>query len=104
MKTVWLVGVANCEENRIACICATKELAEKYLFIERDKLTKDWQEMDAWCKQHDIEYNKEHPNAQVSEDKGYQIMIQNLSGNDYENWNNYPHDVPYIQAREVIGE
>lgn len=36
------------------------------------------------------------------EDKMWKRMIEALSHNDYEKWDNYPHEVPWIRETEVI--
>jgi hypothetical protein len=89
MKTVWIVGVSDCESNSVLYICSNKALAEKKLFEERDKLVKGWAE-------YKEKYNKT--------DEMYQRMIKGLKGDNYEKWGNYPHDCPYIYEQEVLEE
>ena len=88
--TVWIVGVADCESNSISAVCATKEIAERELFKERDKLVARYKEMDEFCKR------KGNPTSD------YKEMIKALSETDYENWNNYPHEKPYLYEVKVI--
>jgi hypothetical protein len=89
---VWMVGVSDCEGNRVVGLFATKELAEKALFQERDELVKDWEEMD------------KSVNKGKLKDSIYRNMIKALSGNDYDKWDNYPHEAPYLCEYEVEGE
>jgi hypothetical protein len=89
---IWLVGVSDCESNSIVCACATKELAIKKMFEERDRLVAGW---------------KESINQDASSKftrNLYQPMVDALSGDDYEHWDNYPNDVPYISEMEVLDE
>jgi len=79
---VWIVGIESCEGNRIVAVCATKPIAEKYLFKARDMLVEEWREME---KMSSI----------------YTDMIKNLSSDNYEKWNNFPHDCPYLYDIEV---
>jgi len=87
---VWIVGVAECEGNYIVAICATKEIAEREILKVRDDLIKEWKEMD------------EHLKKQNREDDLYKRMIENLSSDDYEKWDNYPLDCPYLYKTEVL--
>lgn len=89
---VWLVGVSDCESNSVICLCDTKELAVHKLFEERDKLINQWKES--------IENMKEY--APGLADEMYTKTIKALEGDDYENWDNYPHDRPYICEMEVL--
>lgn len=86
---VWLVGVSDAESNSVICLCATKELAVKILFKERDSLVAEWKEQ-----------LENYPNG-CSQDM-YGGMIHALSKDDYENWDNYPHERPYITEMEVL--
>lgn len=83
--TVWIVGVLDCEYNDIKSICATKEIAERELFKARDELVAEWRGM-----------------KKGFTDDMYEKMIAALSGSDYNDWNNYPHDEPYLYETEVI--
>lgn len=91
-KTVWVVSIGNCEGSYVACICATKEIAELEILKQRDKLVKDWQSQMEWMDKQD----------RVFKDTMYQKMIENLKSDDYEIWNNYPHDCPSLFEIEVI--
>jgi len=88
---IWLVGVSDCEGNSIICACATKKIAEIELFKERDGLIKKWKKMDKYLKEY------KHGRA----DETYPNMIKAISSNDYENWDNFPHECPYICEMEV---
>jgi len=98
---VWQVGVSDCESSSIICVCSTKEIALREMFKKRDSLVADWKEVEAqvekerreWCEKEGREY---------FEDDMYKQMISNLSSNDWENWNNYPHERPWIYETEVI--
>lgn len=86
--TIWIVGISDVESNEIKHICKTEELAIKRLFEERDKLVINWEYM--------IKHKEFRGDAEM-----YNEMIKNLMSDDYEHWNNYPHEVPYIEKREV---
>jgi len=92
MKTVWIVGVSDCEGNEIKAVCSTKEIAEKEIFKVRDELITEWKE---FCVR-----NKKS----VWIGGMYKKMIKNLSSNNYEKWNNSPHERPYLYGVEVIEE
>ena len=98
---IYLVGIADCESNVIRCICTTKEIAERELFRTRDKLIKEWKELDKdtqeWLKE-----SAEEDGREYEEDDMYKVMIENLSSDDYENWDNYPHDCVYIEERILL--
>lgn len=87
---VWLVLKYDAEGAETLHICATKELAVKKLFEERDKLIADWKKMDKFLTQ---EYGEK--------DNEYKRMIKSLSGDDYENWDNYPNDCLAIEEMEL---
>jgi len=87
---VYIVTIDDVEGTAIKAVCATKEIAVKILFEERDNLIKGYKEQIKYFK-------KEYPN-----DDMYEKMVENLSHDDYENWRNYPHDVPHIREFEVI--
>jgi phage regulator Rha-like protein len=87
---VWIVGVSDCEGNSIKCICSTKEIAERELFKARDELIVEWKEMEKFTKDR-------NPNDNV-----YSNMIEALSSDNYEKWDNYPHDVPYLYSTEIV--
>ena len=87
---VWLVTVHDCEGGSTVCICSTKKLAERELFKKRDELVEEWRTMIEWQKKREIV------------DNIYQNMINNLSGDDYEKWDNYPQDVVSLYDVDVI--
>ena len=91
-KYVWVVAVSNCESMNVVCICSSKKTAVKELFKKRDEMIKEWEEQDQWLQKQD---------RLSARDYMYANMIKNLSSNDYEKWDNYPHDVPYIYRQKV---
>lgn len=101
MMKVWEVGVSDCESSHTICVCATKEIALREMFKKRDELVAEWKEHDEyseksrkeWCEKEGKEY---------WEDDMYQRMIEALSSDDYKNWDNYPHDRPWICETEII--
>ena len=97
---VWILGVLDCETNNVESICLTKEIAERELFKVRDELIEEWKKEEAFNIESSIKICKEH-NFEYIEDDMYKIMIKNISGDDYKNWVNYPHDTPYIREMEV---
>ena len=98
---VWLVGCGDCESNYVVCLCNTKELAVKKLFEKRDELVKEWKRMDK-SQQKSIKDFCSKKKIKLYVDNMYKDMIKNLSSNDYENWNNYPQECPYICEMEVL--
>ena len=97
---VWLVGVSDCESNSVIAICSTKEIAERELFKERDRLIKEYKDMHIHQQEFNDKYCKENNIPKIN-DPMYKDMIEALSGNDYEHWDNYPHDKPYLTEIEV---
>ena len=89
---VWVVMVGDCEGSSLVCVCASKEVAERQLLRKRNELIKEWQEGDDYIRKTMAGYI----------DDRYSRMITALSSDDYENWNNYPHDCPYILEQEII--
>lgn len=89
---IWVVRVGDCEGSYTVCLCSSKEIAERELFKKRDDLVKEWNES--------LEYFKKEGHTE----KMYEDMIANLSSNNYQEWENYPHDVPSIYEMEVIEE
>jgi len=83
---VYIVGISDCEGDSIISVCATKIIAERELFKSRDKLQKRWKEL--------------MDGSGMNED--YEEMIENLNGDDYKNWNNYPCECPFLQICKVI--
>lgn len=103
---VWIVCTSDAECTSIEAICTTKKIAERELFKVRDRLVSGWDE-DNITLQKDtavlLRKNKNYKKEDMSlYTNMYKKMIANLSGNDYEKWNNYPHEKPYIYAMEVI--
>jgi hypothetical protein len=98
---IWIVGVSDCEGNSIRCVCATKKIAERELFKARDELVAEWKEMDEYS-QKSIKEFCEKENKPIWVEDMYSKMIEALSGNDYEKWDNDPHDRPYLYEMEVI--
>jgi len=108
---VWVVSVNNCDENIVKTVCKTKEIAKKYLFEIRDELIKEWGK----CHKTHIKElkkfieknfkNKKNSGSINDFSKGYvnmyKNMIKNISSDDYESWNNYPHDCPYMYDIEL---
>ena len=94
MSEVFIVAVSDAESMSVIAVCSTKEIAERELFKKRDELVKQWQES--------IDVAEEGLREHIVE--MYGDMIKNLSGNAYEDWNNYPHDRPYIYEQKVITE
>ena len=105
---IWVVGVRDCESNSIVATCATKEIAERELFKERDRLIKKWEAMKVFEAKSHKKFIEEkakqgiHFGFKISEGNMYKEMIENLSGNDYKKWENYPHDCPYLYETEII--
>lgn len=97
MKKVYLVGASDCESNSTVCICATKKIEERELFKKRDELIAEWKEMDKFIKEGEIKNN--FPD---NHDEMYLKMIKNLSSDDYKNWDNFPHEEPYISEINII--
>lgn len=86
LRTVWVVQTSDCEASTLEFICATKEVAEKKLFEVRDRLIQHWKEMAEYVGKKDDVYVR---------------MIKSLSTDDYESWDNYPHDRPHIFEMEI---
>ena len=100
---VYLVCVSDCESTDVRCVCKTKAIAVRELFKVRDKLIEEWKELDKETEVWRREYCEEEK-VEYYEDDMYKRMIKNLSSDDYEKWDNYPHDVDYIDKREIIEE
>lgn len=83
-KKVWIVMCGDVEGAAVVAICESKETALKVLFEERDRLVAEYTEM--------LDMDKDM----------YQRMIDALSGDNYEEWNNYPHECPYLYQKEVL--
>lgn len=98
---VWEVGVSDCESSATCCICSTKELAERELFKIRDSLVSDWQEQIDRHESLDIKGISHNKQKKMVIDM-YEPMINALTSNDYESWNNYPHERPWIRKTTVV--
>ena len=98
---VYLVMISHAEGCSFLCACESRELAEKELFKERDKIISQWKEQEVWEIQTHKDYLKE-TGVDVPVSDMYPSMIKALSGSDYEKWNNYPHECPFILETEVI--
>ena len=85
MSKVYVVLVSDCEGIHGFSLCATKEIAERELFRKRDALVAEWKNM-----------------QRLSPDDMYAEMIKNLSGSDYEKWNNYSCPNICIIEKELI--
>jgi len=99
--TVYQLCVSDVESCRTICICSTLEIAERELFKARDRLIKEWKEShERWTEE--IASSCKKNNLEIFVDDSYLKMIKNLESNDYRKWNNYPHEVPWIQAIEIL--
>jgi hypothetical protein len=98
---VWIVGVSDCESNEIKCVCLTKEIAERELFKVRDALIVEWKKADVDI-QVSIRELCEKEQCLIWEERMYKKMITALLGNDYERWENFPHDRPYLYKVNVM--
>jgi len=104
---VWIVGVSDCESNSIVCVCSTKELALKKMFETRDELIAEWKEMKVYEAESTKNFIEEsaakgiHFGFDTGRDL-YGDMIKALSSDDWEKWDNYPHDRPYISPMTVL--
>ena len=104
---VWQVGVSDCESSHTICVCATKEIALREMFKKRDQLLEDWKgskvRYDKQMNDYVEEKAKQGVFLGVGEiDNMWERMITALSHDDYQNWDNYPHDVPWIHESEII--
>jgi cytoplasmic iron level regulating protein YaaA (DUF328/UPF0246 family) len=85
---VYLVMISDAESSSVIKVCATKEIAVKELFKERNELLEEWKSF--------IEKDRKYSTDM------YQEMVSNLKHDDYEHWDNYPHETPHIQTFDVI--
>src|SRR4030043_355589 len=105
---VYLVGISDCESTEIVCICATRQIAEREILKARDKLIEEYKEQKISNEKFEKEFIENrakvgiHFGFTIDGENMYDTMIKNLSSDDYKNWENYPHEVPYIEEREVI--
>src|SRR6185503_5130850 len=103
---VWEVGVSDCESSHTICICATKEIALREMFKKRDELIVEWKRMKDYEEKMQKEHREEMAKQGVfygfasGEENMYVRMIRNLSSDDYQNWKNYPQEVPWICETE----
>jgi hypothetical protein len=79
------------------------------MFAERDRLLKEWKEMKEWEKESTRKFVEESAAKGIhfgfnTERDMYGDMIKNLSSDDYEKWDNYPHERPYIYETEIVEE
>ena len=88
---VFQVIVSDCEATYTVCICRTKKIAERELFKVRDKFLKEWRRMNKFL-------NDRISNKNIS----YIRMIKNLSSDNYEEWNNHPHETISITRSKII--
>jgi hypothetical protein len=100
---VYIVGISDCESSSTIAICATKEIAERELFKARDELIAEWTIADKAIQQSIEEFCKKEKRSSWI-DSMYKDMIIALSSNDYEKWDNYPHEKPYIHEMKVLTE
>ncbi len=98
---IWIMAIGNCEDSGSPLLCATKEIAERELFKARDKLITEWKKADNFAQNSVKEYCQKN-NKKIWIEKMYRNMIKALSSNDYEKWDNYPHEKPYIYEIEVL--
>ncbi len=105
---VWKVGVSDCESCSTFAICSTKEIALREMFKKRDLLISEWKEMQIHNKESEKKFLEEQAKKGIyygfsgNERDMYGDMIKNLSHDDYEKWENYPQEVPWISETEVI--
>jgi hypothetical protein len=100
---IWQVGVSDCESSHTICVCATKEIALREMFKKRDELLADWKKMEEYKNNSIKDFCAKNGQA-IWKDEMYERMIKNLSHDNYEKWENYPHDVPWICETNVIEE
>jgi hypothetical protein len=89
---VYLICVSAADSGSVLRIAGNPVKAWQIMREERDKLVDDWKQMIEFIKNED------------GEDCGlemYEKMIQNLSGDDFTTWNNYPHDTIKLEEWEV---
>ena len=98
---VWVVMTSNCEGCSFVCVCESKALAEIELFKKRDEMVAEYKEMHEYEIESHAKYLKE-TGIDVAPSNMYLKMIENLSGDDYQNWKNFPHDCPFIFETELI--
>jgi hypothetical protein len=103
--TVYQVGISDVESTSIVCICSTLEIAERELFKARDELVSHWKKMaefelkstKKYCEERNVDIKELEQTLNM-----YPRMIENLKSNDYKNWNNFPHDIVWINEMEIM--
>lgn len=85
---VWKVGVNDCESNSTVCICSTKEIAIREMFKVRDGLIAQDEMLQDYYLKNGL--------------KNMKKVSDSLGGLDYNAWNNFPHETPYIHEMEII--
>jgi len=105
---VWVVKISNCESTDIIAICTTKEIAERELFKERDRLIDEWKKAKISEAEFYSKFIEEKAKEGVyfgfkfNEENSYDKMISALSNNDYEKWDNYPHEQPFLYETTIL--
>jgi len=106
---VWEIGVSDAESCTTILICATKEIAVRELFKKRDELISEWKEMKVQEEKDREEFIAEKAAQGVHFGFGgdgfrdmWGDMIKALSSDDYEKWDNYPHETLWIAETEVL--
>lgn len=90
---VYLICISAADNGGVLRVAGNLCKAYQIMREERDKLVEDWKQMIDFIKN---ENEKDHNGIQT-----YEKMIQNLSGDDFETWNNYPHDTLVLKEFEV---
>ena len=90
---VYLICISAADSGSVLRIAGNPVKAWEIMREERDKLVDDWKQM--------IEFIKKEDGELDSGIQMYEKMIQNLSGDDFETWNNYPHDTIVLKEMEV---
>ena len=98
---VWSVTESDCEGIYNYILCSTKEIAERELFKRRDGLVETWKKQHIKLNKRYFEHAKAN-NIEYEESNFYTKMIENLSGDDYKKWDNFPHSCLYLNEVEII--
>lgn len=88
---VYLIWKSAADYGDVLRIAGNPVKAWQLMKEERDKLVQEWKEM--------IEFIKREDGPEDIGVEMYEKMIQNLSGDDFTTWINYPHDT--IKLREM---
>lgn len=105
---IWEVGISNCESCHTFALCTTKEIALREMFRKRDELIAQWKEAKIRNEESTKKFLEEQASKGVfygfkgDERNMWQEMIDELSHDDYEKWDNYPHEVPWIRQTDVM--